>query len=174
MSCQFNFKNHKDRSEQMFLLQIYKDKISIKNCKMKINQAQEPDYDSVKIDYVGFVDPYAVEGMVVLKSADGKEFHMRAFSGEVAKHIASFSESPNESIPSIYKMIEEICEENGLFLVKVKIYESGEVLRANLYFTGQKDMVLRNYRASDALALGTFYKIPILVRKNLLKTNVEA
>ena len=141
---------------------------------MDINQAQEPDYDSVKIDYVGFVDPYAVEGMVVLKASDGKEFHMRAFSGEVAKHISSFSENFDDSIPSIYKLIEEICEENGLFLVKVKIYESGEVLRANLYFTGKKDMVLRNYRASDALALGAFYKIPILVRKNLLKTSMEA
>ena len=141
---------------------------------MDINQAQEPDYDSVKIDYVGFVDPYAVEGMVVLKGSDGKEFHMRAFSGEVAKHISSFSENSDDSIPSIYKLIEEICEENELFLVKVKIYESGEVLRANLYFTGKKDMVLRNYRASDALALGAFYKIPILVRKNLLKTSMEA
>ena len=141
---------------------------------MDINQDQEPDYDSVKIDYVGFVDPYAVEGMVVLKAADGKEFHMRAFSGEVAKHISSFSESADDAVPSIYKMIEEICEENELLLVKVKIYESGEVLRANLYFTGKKDMVLRNYRASDALALGAFYKIPILVRKNLLKTSMEA
>ncbi|MBM2820065.1 MAG: hypothetical protein HW410_1747, partial [Nitrosarchaeum sp.] len=27
---------------------------------MEIDQAQEPDYESVKIDYVGFVDPYAV------------------------------------------------------------------------------------------------------------------
>ena len=141
---------------------------------MDINQAQEPDYDSVTIDYVGFVDPYAVEGMVVLKSSDGKEFHMRAFSGEVAKHISSFSENSDDSIPSIYKLIEEICEENELFLVRVKIYESREVLRANLYFTGKKDMVLRNYRASDALALGAFYKIPILVRKNLLKTSMEA
>jgi hypothetical protein len=26
---------------------------------MDIDQAQEPDYESVKIDYVGFVDPYA-------------------------------------------------------------------------------------------------------------------
>ena len=60
---------------------------------MDISQEQEPDYDSVKIDYVGFVDPYAVEGMVVLKAENEKEFHMRAFSGEVAKHIASFSES---------------------------------------------------------------------------------
>ena len=141
---------------------------------MEIDQAQEPDYESVKIDYVGFVDPYAVEGMVVLKAGNGKEFHMRAFSGEVARHISSFSDTDGESIPSIYKMIEEICEENELVLVKVKIYESGDVLRANLYFTGKKDLVLRNYRASDALALGTFYNIPILVRKNLLKESMEA
>ncbi len=141
---------------------------------MNIDQKQDPDYESVKIDYVGFVDPYAVEGMVVLKESEGKEFHMRAFSGEVAKHISSFSESSEDSIPSIYKMIEEICEHNELVLVKVKIYESGEVLRANLYFTGKKDMILRNYRASDAVALGAFYKIPILVRKNLLKTSMEA
>ena len=141
---------------------------------MNIDQEQDPDYESVTIDYVGFVDPYAVEGMVVLKESEGKEFHMRAFSGEVAKHISSFSESSEDSVPSIYKMIEDICEQNELVLVKVKIYESGEVLRANLYFTGKKDMVLRNYRASDALALGAFYKIPILVRKNLLKTSMEA
>ncbi len=140
---------------------------------MDILQEQEPDYESVKIDYIGFVDPYAVEGMVVLKATDGKEFHMRAFSGEVAKHISSFSEDSEDFVPSIYRMIEEICEESELVLVKVKIYESGEVLRANLYFTGKKDVVLRNYRASDALALGAFYKIPILVRKNLLKTSME-
>lgn len=141
---------------------------------MNIDQAQDPDYESVKIDYVGFVDPYAVEGMVVLKTSEGKEFHMRAFSGEVAKHISSFSETSEDSIPSIYKMIEEICEQNEQVLVKVKIYESGEVLRANLYFTGKKDIVLRNYRTSDAVALGAFYKIPILVRKNLLKASMEA
>jgi len=141
---------------------------------MEIDQAQEPDYDSVKIDYVGFVDPYAVEGMVVLKADNGKEFHMRAFSGEVARHISSFGDSEGEHTPSIYRMIEEICEANELVLVKVKIYESGEVLRANLYFTGKKDLVLRNYRASDAMALGAFYNIPILVRKNLLKESMEA
>ncbi len=141
---------------------------------MNIDQAQEPDYESVKIDYVGFVDPYAVEGMVVLKADNGKEFHMRAFSGEVVRHISSFGENKEEPVPSIYKMIEEICEENELVLVKVKIYESGEVLRANLYFTGKKDLVLRNYRASDAMALASFYNIPILVRKNLLKETMEA
>ena len=78
---------------------------------MDINQAPEPDYDSVTIDYVGFVDPYAVEGMVVLKADNGKEFHMRAFSGEVAKHISSFDDTEGEQAPSIYRMIEEICEQ---------------------------------------------------------------
>ena len=141
---------------------------------MNIDQAPEPDYDSVKIDYVGFVDPYAVEGMVVMKADNGKEFHMRAFSGEVAKHISSFDDTEGEPAPSIYRMIEEICEQNEITLVKVKIYGSGDVLRANLYFTGKKDLVLRNYRASDAMALGTYYKIPILVRKKLLKEQMEA
>ena len=141
---------------------------------MDIDQAPEPDYDSVKIDYVGFVDPYAVEGMVVMKADNGKEFHMRAFSGEVAKHISSFDDTEGEQAPSIYRMIEEICEQNELSLVKVKIYESGDVLRANLYFTGKKDLVLRNHRASDAMALAAYYKIPLLVRKKLLKERMEA
>ncbi len=141
---------------------------------MKINDIQDPDYDVVKLTYVGFVDPYAVEGMLVLTADNGKEFHMRAFSGEVARHISSFIEEKQNSVPTIYKMVEEICEENELVLVKVKIYESGEVLRANLYLTGKKDIVLKNYRASDGLALATFYKIPILVRKNLLKEKMEA
>ena len=141
---------------------------------MNIDQAPEPDYDSVTIDYVGFVDPYAVEGMVVLKADNGKEFHMRAFSGEVAKHISSFDDIEGEQAPSIYRMIEEICEQNELSLVKVKIYESGDVLRANLYFTGKKDLILRNHRASDAMALAAYYKIPLLVRKKLLKERMEA
>ncbi len=140
---------------------------------MKIDQAQEVDYESVKIDYVGFVDPYAVEGMLILKADDGRDFHMRAFSGEVAKHITSFMEDIKDSVPTIYKMLEEICEQNEIMLVKVKVYESGQVLRANLYFTGKKDLVLKNYRASDAMALATYYNIPILVRKNLLKEKME-
>ena len=141
---------------------------------MKIDDIQDPDYDVVKLTYVGFVDPYAVEGMLILTADNGKEFHMRAFSGEVARHISSFNEETQNSVPTIYKMVEEICEENELVLVKVKIYESGEVLRANLYLTGKKDIVLKNYRASDGLALASFYKIPILVRKNLLKEKMEA
>ena len=140
---------------------------------MKIDQKIDPEYESVKVSYVGLVDPYAVEGLLVLKADDGKEFHMRAFSGEVAKHISSFRENSKDTVPTIYKMLEDICEQCELVLVQVKVYESGQVLRANLYFTGKKDLVLRNYRASDAMALATFYDIPILVRKNLLKEQME-
>ena len=140
---------------------------------MEIDQELEPDYESVKISYVGFVDPYAVEGMLVLKSVDGREFHMRAFSGEVARHISSFIDNSKDTVPTIYKMLEEVCEHNELVLVKVKVYDSGKILRANLYFTGKNDLVLRNYRASDAMALATFYDIPILVRKTLLKEQME-
>ena len=141
---------------------------------MKIDQAQEVDYEVAKISHIGFVDPYAVEGLLILKAENGKEFHMRAFSGEVARHISSFIKEQRDAIPTIYNMIEQICEENEIVLVKVKIYESGEVLRANLYFTGKKDIVLRNYRASDGVALAAFYNIPILIRKNLLKEHMEA
>lgn len=136
---------------------------------MRIDQEQEPDYDCMTVEHVGFVDPYAVEGLIILRSDNDKEFHMRAFSGEVAKHIAGFLDKNSEPLPTIYKMIENVCEYNGMFLVKVKIYESGQVLRANLYFAGKNELILRNYRASDALALAVYYNIPILVRKNLLK-----
>ena len=69
---------------------------------------------------------------------------------------------------------QDICEQNEQVLVKVKIYDSGDALRANLYLTGKKDMVLRNYRASDAVALSVYYNIPILVRKTLLQDPIES
>ena len=140
---------------------------------MKINEIQDSDYVEGKITYVGFVDPYGVEGILILRADDGKEFHMRAFSGEVARHITNFIDGHRDSIPTIYNMIEEVAELNGLLLVRIKIYESGSVLRANLYFTGKTELVMRNYRASDAVALAAFYNIPILVRKNLLKEKIE-
>ena len=108
---------------------------------MKINYAQEEDYDIVKITHIGFVDEYGIEGLLLLKADDGKEFHMHAFSGEVARHISDFY-SDKQSVPTIYKMLEEICEINEVYLVKVKIYESGQALRANLYFTGKTELVL--------------------------------
>jgi bifunctional DNase/RNase len=141
---------------------------------VKIDEPQDSDYVETKITYVGFVDPYGVEGLVILRSDDGKEFHMRAFSGEVARHITNFIDGERDTIPTIYNMIEEISELNELVLVRIKVYESGSVLRANLYFTGKTDFVMRNYRASDAIALASFYNIPILVRKTLLKEKMEA
>lgn len=141
---------------------------------MKIDEPRDSDYAASKISHVGFVDPYGVEGLIILRSDDGKEFHMRAFSGEVARHIKNFIDGERNAIPTIYNMVEEIAELNEIVLVKVKVYESGSVLRANLYFTGKNDLVMRNYRASDALALATFYNVPILVRKNLLKEKMEA
>jgi len=141
---------------------------------VKIDEPQDSDYVETKITYVGFVDTYGVEGLVILQSDDGKEFHMRAFSGEVARHITNFIEGERGTIPTIYNMIEEIAELNELVLVRIKVYESGSVLRANLYFTGKNDFVMRNYRASDAIALASFYNIPILVRKTLLKEKMEA
>jgi len=71
-------------------------------------------------------------------------------------------------------MIEEIAEVNESILVRIKVYESGNVLRANLYFTGKNELVMRNYRASDSIALASFYNVPILVRKSLLKEKMEA
>ena len=141
---------------------------------MKINEVQDSDYEDAKISYVGFVDPYGVEGLLILRSDDGKEFHMRAFSGEVARHITNFIDGHRDSIPTIYNMIEEIAELNELLMVKIKVYESGSVLRANLYFTGKTELVMRNYRASDAVALASFYNVPILVRKSLLKEKMES
>lgn len=142
---------------------------------MDIAKEQEPDYESVTIEFVGFIDPYGIEGLAVLRSREGKELHIRAFSGENARYIVCVIEDEKEvgAIPSIYNMVSEVCENNELVLVKVKIYQSGSILRANLYLTGKRDMVLKNYRASDALILATLYKIPILVRKSLLKDHDE-
>lgn len=139
--------------------------------RMDIAKEREPDYESVKIECMGLIDPYGLEGLAVLRSRGGKELHVKAFSGENARYIAYMIEDEEEAnqVPSVYNMISEICENNELVLVKAKIYQSGSILRANLYFTGKKDLVLKNYRASDAIILATLYKIPILVRKNLLK-----
>ena len=141
---------------------------------MDINEVQDPDYEVVSISNLGFVDPYGNEGLIVFKSDENKEFHMRAFSGEVSRHIASFMDGDHDTVPTIYKMLEDVCEQNEQVLVKVKIYDSGDALRANLYLTGKKDMVLRNYRASDAVALSVYYNIPILVRKTLLQDPIES
>ncbi len=132
---------------------------------MKIDEI-DSDYETVKIEHVGIIDP--LTGAMIFKD-ETVEFLMTGFSSEVARFISDFLDGKREEPPSIYRLIEQICEENELFLVKVKIYEGEGIFRANLYFTGKKDLIFRNFRASDAIALATFYSVPILVRKSLLK-----
>ncbi len=136
---------------------------------LRIDQEIDAEYEIVKIQNVGFADPLALQGVLILKTDEGKEFPIFAFTGEVAQYITNFLNEKRDSLPTIYNMFEQICEESELLLVKIKIYQSGDALRANLYFTGKKDLVLRNFRASDAVALATFYNAPILIRKELLK-----
>ena len=133
--------------------------------------SQEEEYIPARISYVGFVDQVGLEGVVVLKSEDGKEFPMRAFSGEVARHISRFQEGDKGSIPTIYNLVEEIAVMQDLLLVEVHVYQSGSVLRSNLYFKSRKEgeIILRNYRASDSIALAAYYDRPTKVRKNLFE-----
>ena len=135
---------------------------------MKIDDI-DTDYETVKIDQVGIIDP--LTGAILFKD-ETVEFLMSGFSSEVAGFISGFLEGKREDPPTIYRLVEQICEENEILLVKVKVYESGGIFRANLYFAGKKDMVFRNFRTSDAIALATYYNIPILVRKSMLK-NIE-
>src|SRR3972149_4090307 len=160
----------KIRNPVSILKNRYQGLIKFANPKFSLRIDQEPDadYELVKIHGVGLADPFAVQGVVVLKTDDGKEFPISAFSGEVAQYISNFIDEKRDSLPTIYNMVEQICEENELLLVKVKLYQSGNALRSNLYLAGKKDIILRNYRASDAIALATFYSAPILVRKDLL------
>lgn len=134
----------------------------------------EEEYIVAKISYVGFADQLGLEGIVILKTFDGKEFPMRAFSGEVARHISRFQEGDKNTIPTIYNLVEELAVTQDLLLLEVRVYQSGSVLRANLYFKSRKEnFIMRNYRASDAIALAAYYDIPIRVRKNLFEETIE-
>ncbi len=142
---------------------------------MSGNASQEDDeYVLARISYVGFADQMGLEGVVILKSEDEREFPMRAFSGEVARHISRFREGDKGSIPTIYNLVEEISVMQDLLLTEIRVYQSGTVLRANLYFKNRKgEIILRNYRASDSIALAAFYDIPIKVRKSLFEEAIE-
>lgn len=134
----------------------------------------EDEYIVAKISYVGFADQLGLEGIVILKTFDGKEFPMRAFSGEVARHISRFQEGDKNTIPTIYNLVEELAVTQDLLLLEVRVYQSGSVLRANLYFKNRKEnIIMRNYRASDAIALAAYYDIPIRVRRNLFEEAIE-
>ena len=134
----------------------------------------DEEYVLAKISQVGFVDPQGQEGVVILKTFEGKEFPMRAFSGEVARHILRFRDGDKNTIPTIYNLVEEIAVTQDLLLMEVRVYQSGSVLRANLYFKSRKEnLVLRNYRASDSIALAAYYDVPIKVRKKLFEEAIQ-
>lgn len=137
-----------------------------KGSRVNIKDIDE-DCEIVTIDKIGITE--LGQGALFLKTQDGKEFPISAFSAETAKSISDFQQGKLNEFPSIYNMLEQICENAEIFLVKARIFDSGKVLRANLYFSGKKDFVLRNFRASDAIALATFYSIPILMKKDLLQ-----
>lgn len=134
----------------------------------------DDDFIDVEITNIGYADSMGLEGFLVLRSLDGEEFPINAFSGEVAKHILRFRQGDKNTIPTIYNLVEEIAVLQDLLLMEIRIYLSGSVLRANLYFRGRKDnLILRNYRASDAIALASYYEVPIKVRKNLFKEKIQ-
>ena len=149
---------------------FFKIKISRKESKIQISDLDD-DSEVVRIVQIGIT--HLGTGAVILKTNNGKEFPISAFSAETAKNISMFQEGKHVEIPSMYSMMEQICEELGILLVKVRIYNDGNALRANLYFTGKKELILRNYRASDAIALATFYDIPILLKKNVLEESTK-
>ncbi len=128
------------------------------------------DFVPVKVAEVGFADEDGLEGLVLLKAQPDGSFTMRAFSGETAMHMSRFDKGDRSSIPSVYNMIEEFAEKAGLHLAGIEVYPSGSVLRSDLQFVGRgKEMLLRGYRASDAIAIALFYDAPILLHRSLLE-----
>ena len=120
---------------------------------------------------MGFADENGVEGVAVLTSvSDGqRKLYIRAFSGEVATHIDRFSRGDRSSLPSIYNVVEDLAERNGLHLARVQIYSSNDVLRGDIRLDGRSGPVtLHGYRASDCVALAALYDAPILVQASLL------
>jgi bifunctional DNase/RNase len=139
------------------------------------SEEEDEEYIQARISYVGFADQLGLEGVVILKTIEGKEFPMRAFSGEVARHISRFQEGDKNTIPTIYNLVEEIAVMQDLLLMEVRVYQSGSILRANLYFKSRRKehLILRNYRASDSIALAAYYDVPIKVRKNLFEEAIQ-
>lgn len=125
-------------------------------------------YVVVRVSMVG-IDKSGATGVMILKSIDNRVLTMSAFSPEVATQIERFRRGDRTSIPTVYKMIEELAETQGLFLKEVKIYSVNDVLRANLSFEGkERSITLSHYRASDAIALAVYYNIPIKLEEGLL------
>lgn len=133
--------------------------------------SKHEEYVPVRLAKVGLVGDDGLEGMVVLASLSDRQQQliMRAFSGEVATHIERFSKGDRSSLPTIYNMIEDMAERNGLHVASVEIYSSSTALRGDISFDGRdKRIVLQGYRASDCVALAALYDAPILVQSSLL------
>jgi bifunctional DNase/RNase len=128
----------------------------------------------VRVTNVGFADEGGAEGLLWLASEDGMTFAMRAFSGESALHMQRFNQGDRSSIPTIYNLVEQLADTEGLHLSLVRVYPVGEVLRAELQFLGRgKDLLLPGYRASDAIALAMLYEAPIMLDASLLQPGEE-
>lgn len=125
---------------------------------------------------VGLVDQDGSEGMMILAALSDAQLRlaMRAFSGEVASHIGRFSKGDRSSLPTIYNVVEDIADRNGLHLAKVQVYGSSTALRGDISFEGHdKQIILHGYRASDCVALAVLYDAPLLVHSNLLVREVS-
>ncbi len=111
-----------------------------------MTKGADSDFTRVKVAEVGFTDESGAEGLVLLKSDAGRAFAMRAFSGESAMHMQRFSRGDRSSIPSVFNMIEELADNEGLHLSGVEVYPAGDVLRADMQFLGKgKDRLLGGY-----------------------------
>ena len=141
---------------------------------LQLRESTVDEYVPVTVSEIGFADEHGTEGIVKLKSSGSSIFAMRAFSGEVAMHISRFVRGDRSSIPSVFNIIEELAEKNGLHLERVEVYPSGNVLRSDIKFVGKNsEAVLDGYRASDAIALALFYDAPIFLHHSLLEQETE-
>lgn len=132
---------------------------------------QDDSFVCVEVTQVGFTDDNGAEGLIWMRSGDMRIFAMRAFSGEVAMHMKRFMDGDRSSIPSVFNMVEELAERDGLHLSGVEVYPAGEALRADMQFMGRgKDLLLKGYRASDGIAMALFYDAPIMLQNSLLQS----
>ena len=133
--------------------------------------SEHEEYVPVKLVKVGLLGEGGLEGMAVFASlSDSRQrLIIRAFSGEVAIHIDRFSKGDRSSLPTIYNIVEDMAERNGLHVARVRIYSSDTVLRGDISFDGRnKQIILQGYRASDCVALAVLYDAPIMVQPSLL------
>ena len=92
------------------------------------------------------------------KMAKMKEAAIRKFIKEQIKTLAETSD--------VMIIIGSFTSANSKRLTQLSLDRNPNSYQV----TGKKDLILRHFRASDAIALATFYNIPILVRKNLLES----